>query len=280
MTTHLYSNSLGVARLADRAVEDVLELSLQACSAAADESMARFFDGEQRDPRRAAARAFEAYVAVEQRLCTALEAQTPDWGIVSPRRSVRMNGWAVWVVEPLADLASFAAGRSMFGTMIALEIDGRPVLGLIHAPALAKTWWAVRDLGAYTGTGLDRSTTPWKRISSSPTRSLREAFICHHGRLGLRGDTPERLDALLQTVRRDRTMDGLWAHMLVAEGKTDAAIDLDASPFELPAFRLIVEESGGRVVCGEASHQPSDRMAIVSSNASLSTALAAWFTAA
>ncbi len=267
-----------VAMLADRSVEDVLEIALQACSAAADESMLRFFGGDPPDSRRTATRAARAYAAIEQRLCEVLETRTPNWGTISPRRSLRMNGWAVWIVEPLADLGSFGAGRSMFGTMIGLEIDGVVVLGLIHAPALAKTWWAVRELGAYTGTGLERVTTPWRRISASPTRSLREAFICHHGRAGQRGEIPVRLDALLQTVRRDRRIDGLWAHMLVAEGKTDAAVDLDASPFGLSAVRVIVEESGGQVAYGEAGDAVPDRVAIVSSNASLSTALSAWFT--
>jgi len=53
-------------------------------------------------------------------------------------------GWrAFWCVDPLDGTKEFLSRSGEFTVNIALVVDGRPVLGVVHAPALAggPSWW-------------------------------------------------------------------------------------------------------------------------------------------
>jgi len=48
-----------------------------------------------------------------------------------------------WVLDPIDGTASFLIGRPIFGTLIALVVDGWPVLGVIDQPVLDERWIGV-----------------------------------------------------------------------------------------------------------------------------------------
>lgn len=54
-----------------------------------------------------------------------------------------------WVVDPLDGTQDFILQTEDFCVNIARVVEGRPVLGLIHAPALGLTWAAEQDGGAW-----------------------------------------------------------------------------------------------------------------------------------
>ena len=45
-----------------------------------------------------------------------------------------------WVLDPIDGTAAFLAGRPIFGTLIALVVEGFPVLGVIDQPILRERW--------------------------------------------------------------------------------------------------------------------------------------------
>ena len=45
-----------------------------------------------------------------------------------------------WVLDPIDGTTSFLAGRPIFGTLIALVVEGWPVLGVIDQPILRERW--------------------------------------------------------------------------------------------------------------------------------------------
>jgi 3'(2'), 5'-bisphosphate nucleotidase len=56
-----------------------------------------------------------------------------------------------WLVDPLDGTREFASRNGEFSVNIALVVDRRPVLGVVHAPAVGLTWW-----GAGPGTAVMR----------------------------------------------------------------------------------------------------------------------------
>ena len=48
-----------------------------------------------------------------------------------------------WVLDPIDGTTGFLAGRPLFGTLIALVIEGFPVLGVIDQPILGERWVGV-----------------------------------------------------------------------------------------------------------------------------------------
>lgn len=55
----------------------------------------------------------------------------------------------LWIVDPLDGTKEFVNRTDEFTVNIALVEDGKPVLGVVHAPALRLTYCAVRGQGAY-----------------------------------------------------------------------------------------------------------------------------------
>ena len=48
-----------------------------------------------------------------------------------------------WVLDPIDGTTAFMAGRPIFGTLIALVVEGWPVLGVIDQPILGERWLGV-----------------------------------------------------------------------------------------------------------------------------------------
>jgi histidinol-phosphatase len=54
-----------------------------------------------------------------------------------------------WIIDPIDGTSNFLRGVPVWGTLIALAVDGVPVLGVVSAPALGKRWWAATGSGAW-----------------------------------------------------------------------------------------------------------------------------------
>src|SRR5688572_2813915 len=82
--------------------------------------------------------------AAEEAMRRILTAEVPQDGVhgeefgVSEGRSGRQ-----WVLDPVDGTTAFLAGRATFGTLIALLIDGFPVVGVIDQPVLGERWLGV-----------------------------------------------------------------------------------------------------------------------------------------
>ena len=57
-------------------------------------------------------------------------------------------GDRVWIVDPIDGTKNFADGVPIWATLLALQVDGRSVLGMASAPALGERYEAVRGAGA------------------------------------------------------------------------------------------------------------------------------------
>ena len=120
------------------------------------------------------------------------------------------------------------------------SVDGELVVGVVSAPALGSRWSAARGRGAHarrrTGRGVEgrraSRTRTWPTTRS--TRSSRS------------GSTREFL-ALARRCWRARGFGDFWAHMLVADGSIDIAVEVGGlAVWDLAAVRVVVEEAGGR----------------------------------
>ena len=61
------------------------------------------------------------------------------------------SGRRRWIIDPIDGTRNYSRGVPVWATLIALEEDGRVVLGVVSAPALHRRWWAERGGGAHAG---------------------------------------------------------------------------------------------------------------------------------
>ncbi|WP_337880058.1 3'(2'),5'-bisphosphate nucleotidase CysQ [Rheinheimera sp.] len=95
----------------------------------------------------------EADLAAHQLILAQLQALTPDVPVLSEEAadipwSERQHWQEYWLVDPLDGTKEFIKRNGEFTVNIALVQQGEPVLGVIHAPVLDKTYAAAEGLGA------------------------------------------------------------------------------------------------------------------------------------
>lgn len=100
----------------------------------------------------------EVELAARQFLVEALGDLSPHLAVLSEESScgetvVNRPGEDYWLVDPLDGTKGFIKGKTDFTVNIALIRERRPVLGVVHAPALGLTYLAEAGKGAWRQTG-------------------------------------------------------------------------------------------------------------------------------
>jgi histidinol-phosphatase len=175
-----------------------------------------------------------------------------------------------WLLDPIDGTASYVLGLPMFGTLLSLLIDGEPVFGCIHLPALKETTYAARGFGCW----LTRDGARARRVRVGPARRLAAAQIgltsVKESDLARRRG-PWRLTDLVRAAGRLRLVGDCVQHALLCRGALDAAIDPLMNPWDIGALAPCVLEAGGSVsdLTGETTRIVERRSFVAASSASL-----------
>src|SRR3954449_11504394 len=92
--------------------------------------------------------------AAEEAIRGQLSRSRPRDAVLGEEFGSTGQGRRQWVIDPIDGTKNFVRGVPVWATLIALIDDGRPVVGLVSAPALGRRWWAAAGSGAYTGRSL------------------------------------------------------------------------------------------------------------------------------
>lgn len=182
----------------------------------------------------------DADKSAEDLLRSSLTASRPDDSIFgeefggTPAFSGRQ-----WVLDPIDGTKNFVRGVPVWCTLIALLLDGSPVVGVVSAPALGRRWWAGAGVGAFTSFGGAK-----RRISVSGVDNLASASLSFSDLTGW-DDRRSRFLDLTDETWRVRAYGDFWSHCLVAEGAVDIAVEPDLKPWDLAPLDILVREAGG-----------------------------------
>jgi histidinol-phosphatase len=176
----------------------------------------------------------EVELAIRQRLAEA----RPDHAVLGEEFGAQPASSGVrWIVDPIDGTKRYVRGVPLFATLLAQEREGEIVVGVASAPAFGRRWWAARGLGAFAD---------GRRIQVSRVQQLGNAHVCHASLDSWLARSS--IDHLANIARRAWSTTGygdFWAHLLVAEGAVDAALEPQAEVWDLAPLKIIVEEAGG-----------------------------------
>jgi myo-inositol-1(or 4)-monophosphatase len=106
----------------------------------------------------------EADLAVDAFLKSELGALLPSAGWLSEETvddPARLHRDLIWLVDPIDGTRDFIRGRTGWAVSVALISAGKPLMGLLVAPARGETWSALAGSGAtLNGEPLSASTRP------------------------------------------------------------------------------------------------------------------------
>jgi histidinol-phosphatase len=194
--------------------------------------------------------------AVEVQLRTILALERRTDAILGEEAGEAGSGRRRWIIDPIDGTRNFSRGVPVWATLIALEEDGRVVIGVVSAPALHRRWWAERGGGAHAG---------GDRVHVSAIRRPEDAVLSFA--------LEQAVPSLAARAWHARGYGDFWSHMLVAEGAVDGAIDaIGVSVWDLAAVQVIVEEAGGTFTDFAGEHR-IDGGSAISSNGHLHATL-------
>jgi 3'(2'), 5'-bisphosphate nucleotidase len=190
--------------------------------------------------------------AAHRLICARLRALTPDLPILSeesdPSEIAQRRTWSrFWLVDPLDGTKEFIKQTGEFTVNIALIVDGRAELGVIHAPATGLTYMAETTIGAFKQTG--NGPVQPIRARPSPVRMPDEAELPltivasrdHAGPLVAR---------LFQRypAATTKSMGSSLKFCLLAEGAADLYLrDVPTMEWDTAAAQSILETAGGQI---------------------------------
>jgi histidinol-phosphatase len=181
----------------------------------------------------------EADLAIEAAIREMVRERYPGDGVLGEEGGQEGDARRRWVVDPIDGTKNFADGVPIWANLIALEVDGEPVVGIVNLPALGERYEAVVEGGA--------------RLNGEPIRTSRadrvgRAFVVFAGMEDwLAGEYADAVQTLISEARRNRGFGDAWGHCLVARGSADVMLELELATWDFAALRVIVEEAGGKI---------------------------------
>ena len=250
-----YSESVTASPRADDLSSD-LELALRLADAADAESLPRFDAADLEISTKADnSHVTDADLATERAIRAILAQERPEDGIFGEEFGAEGSTHRQWIIDPIDGTANFLRGVPLWGTMIALAIDGVPQVGVVSMPALGRRWWGSAGAGSWTA-----AEGEIRRLQTSSVSTLDDASVSFQsiaqwseaGRLG-------SLLALAERVWRDRAYGDVYAYMLLAEGRIDMVAEFGVKEYDIAAAVAIVREAGGRMTAIDGAETISAR---------------------
>ncbi len=182
----------------------------------------------------------EADLAVDRYLHDRLRAAVPDAAWLSEETADDLDRLLhdhVLVVDPIDGTRSFAAGDPHWAVSVALVSHGRPVAGVVHAPALDQTFEAALGLGA--------------RLNGRPTAVSARADL-DGARLSAPAGFIKPLARAVPVTLVPRIPSLACRFAAVASGALDAAVaSPDSHDWDLAGIDIVLNEAGARFTAAD-----------------------------
>ncbi len=178
-----------------------------------------------------------------------IEARYPEHEVVGEEggRSGREGAELQWLLDPIDGTLSFIHGVPLFGTLIALLREGRPILGAIHLPVAGELLIGAEGLP---------TTLNGEPVKVSGNAELAEATLVYTCPATLAAEGYQAAAERLQgKVRLVRSWGDCYGHFMVATGRADIMLDPILNPWDVAALGPCVEGAGGRITDREGKVQ-------------------------
>ena len=177
--------------------------------------------------------------AAEEAMRRILAAEVPRDGIAGEEFGYSEGSTGrQWVLDPIDGTTAFLAGRPLFGTLIALLVEGWPVLGVIDQPILQERW---------LGAAGQQTTLNGVAVRTRACRELGDASLATTGAHYFGDHDAEHFMALAaQTDHKRMVMGGdCYNYAMLASGHLDAVCESNLRLHDWAALVPVVEGAGG-----------------------------------
>jgi myo-inositol-1(or 4)-monophosphatase len=147
-----------------------------------------------------------------------------------------------WIIDPIDGTRAFIMGQPLWGTLIGVVKDGRPLLGLMDQPFTGERFWSGEEQAWFRHQGAERP------IRTRPCRDLTEALLAATSPdLFTSEEEQARFEAISGAVRLRRFGGDCYNYCLLALGQIDLVVEAGLKEFDILPLIPIIERAGGVV---------------------------------
>lgn len=179
----------------------------------------------------------------ERTIRALIEAQQPEHGILGEEFGVHLpDAPRRWVLDPVDGTRSFICGAPTWTTLIALEVELVPTIGIIDQPYIGERWCGTPGRTTVTHEGSVRVAR-----TSGCTR-LDDARVSTTDPRGVAYFTEDEASAFARLARACKlarfSMDA-YAYALLAVGQLDLVVESGLAHYDYAALAPVVRGAGG-----------------------------------
>ena len=181
----------------------------------------------------------------------------PNHGIIGEELgSENENAEFVWVLDPIDGTKAFVAGLPVFGTMIGLMHNSKPILGLIDQPITKDRIW-----GDEHGSFLNN-----KSIKTRKYQSIKNTICAITDPAMFLNKDASIYNKILDNVLYIRHGTDCWGYAMCASGTIDLVIEKDLELWDIVAASAILQGAGGIITSWDKNEAAADRSVIAAGN--------------
>lgn len=176
--------------------------------------------------------------AVEKTMFNLIENHYPAHGVIGEEYGEKKSeAEFVWVLDPIDGTKSFITGRPLFGTLIALVRNKKPVLGLIDQPVLSERWLGVNGVTTFNS----------EKIQVRQCPDLQSAYFATTSPALFADDELAKIEKIRQQAKYSIFGGDCYSYGQLAMGRLDVVIESGLKPYDFCALVPVIEYAGGRI---------------------------------
>jgi myo-inositol-1(or 4)-monophosphatase len=214
----------------------------------------------------------EADHASEKAIMETIREAFPDHFILSEEAGeLTMDSSYKWIIDPIDGTVNYAHGIPLCCVSIALEHEGKMILGAVYNPFMSEFFFAERGEGAILNGDKIQVSTKQTVMDSCVVTGFPYSYL----------DIPNSpLDVFERFIRRGVPIRRLGSAAIdlcwVAAGRFDAFFEHKLQAWDSAAGFLIVEEAGGKVTDFNGNYYSPYQPSIIASNGIIHDELTEW----
>ena len=178
-------------------------------------------------------------IEAEEIIIRILREHFPDFGFLGEETGASGEKNVRWICDPIDGTELFIANIPCWSIMLAFELEGKIILGVIYNPSTGELYRAFSGGGAFLNN---------RQIFVSRKKSLSESSLLFSGKEEMLGSRFwPGLKQLICKTGSTAEIGEYFGWMFVACGFWELGAHYDLGPEDIVAAKIIIEEAGGRL---------------------------------
>ncbi|MCF6320234.1 MAG: histidinol-phosphatase [Rhizobiaceae bacterium] len=180
--------------------------------------------------------------AAEQVIRGLIGKRFPDHGILGEEFGEENAGAEYcWIIDPIDGTRSYISGLPLWGTLIGLYRNGKPIAGIMHQPFTGERYLSDGSSSVLVHNGTRQL------INGSKTEKLSECIMLTTSPKLFYAEEIGAYQRVEDTCKLTRYGTDCYAYAMVASGQVDLVVESQLHIYDIAALIAIVENAGGKM---------------------------------